>query len=474
MLFPDQLPRGDMGEPSARSRWIRRVLLILLVLAAVAYYQASDTSYGRAIPSADRTARSRLRGRDAGPQGRYREPRQGARVSPDAVTRHGDAPFYDTGTLRTIFLQFPQTNWEQELASRYHTAVDLPASLSVDGTTYRDVGVRFRGNSSYRMVPPGLKRSLNVAIDSVHPDQQVGGYRTLNLLNANNDPTFVRTVLYSEIARKYLPAPKVNFVRVVINGESWGVYLNAQQFNKEFLQDFFGTTRGARWKAPGSPRGRSGLEYLGDSVDLYRGLYELKSKEDPKSWSDLVRLCRLLNTTPPESLEAVLAPHLDIDGALRFLAVDVALVNSDGYWTRASDYSLFQDARGRFHVLPYDFNEALGVQGGGRRGMAEGGAAMLDPLVGLEDRSKPLRSRLLAVPALRARYLAYIRDIAENWMDWTKLSPLVMSYQSLIEADVKADGRRLYGIEGFDPASLQRFFEHRRAFLLQAQEDNHD
>ena len=52
---------------------------------------------------------------------------------------------------------------------------------------------------------------------------------------------------------------------------------------------------------------------------------------------------------------------------LRFLAVDIALVNTDGYWTRASDYSIYQDVKGQFHVIPHDMNEALINEGGPRR-----------------------------------------------------------------------------------------------------------
>ena len=77
------------------------------------------------------------------------------------------------------------------------------------------------------------------------------GYRTLNLLNANSDPTFVRGLLYSHIARQYVPAARINYVRVVINGESWGVYLNAEQFNSDFVRDRFKDKGGARWKVPG-------------------------------------------------------------------------------------------------------------------------------------------------------------------------------------------------------------------------------
>ena len=66
-------------------------------------------------------------------------------------------------------------------------------------------------------------------------------------------------------------------MRVVINGESWGIYVNAQQFNKEFVKEWFGTTEGARWKVPGTPVSRGGLEYLGEDPAAYKNFYELKS-----------------------------------------------------------------------------------------------------------------------------------------------------------------------------------------------------
>jgi hypothetical protein len=104
----------------------------------------------------------------------------------------------------------------------------------------------------------------------------------------------------------------------------------------------------------------------------------------------------------------------------------------------------------------------------------------LDPLVLENDTSRPLASKLLAVPELRARYLSYVRDIAENWLDWEKSGPLVLRYQALIEEAVKADTRKLFstdefyaGIDGGQAAeerSLRGFFERRRAFLLEHEE----
>jgi spore coat protein CotH len=339
--------------------------------------------------------------------------------------------------------------------------------MTVDGRTYRNVGVHFRGASSFRSIPPGLKRSFNIAMDFVDENQALGGYKTLNLLNVNNDPTFLRGVLYTEIARRFIPTPKMNFLRVVINGESWGVYLNAQQFNADFVREWFKPAGGARWKAPGSPRGRAGLEYLGEDAAAYKDVYEIKTKDDAESWAALIRLCRVLNTTPPEALEAALAPILDIDATLRFMAIEVALANSDGYWTRASDYNLYRDTAGRFHIIPHDVNEALGGEGGARR-------AQLDPLAAAGDPTKPLYSKLLVVPALRQKYLAYVRDIADTWLDWnTALLPIARAGHDLIAADVTADTRKLYDNAGFTAGvaatdnPLKAFIETRRAYLLE-------
>jgi hypothetical protein len=390
-----------------------------------------------------------------GPGGPRAPSAPGIRLAPADVTSYA-TPLYDAGTLRTLFLQFENNDWEKELAAFYNTDVEVNATATVDGRTYNDVGVAFRGQSSFMMIPEGSKRSLNVTLDFVNEQQHLGGYRTLNLLNANSDPTFIRTVLYSHIARQYLPAPKVNVMRVVINGENWGLYPNAQQFNRDFTKEFFGSADGARWKVAGSPGGRGGMEYLGDDAAAYRRLYEIKSKDEPASWTALINLFRVLNQTPADQLEAALQPILDVDGVLKFLALDVALVNSDGYWTRASDYNIYLDPNGRFHVVPHDMNEALA------------GNPQLDPFVGLQDTTKPLRSKLLAVPALRARYEGYVRDIAQRWLDWNTIGPIAAQYRALIDADVRRDTRKLYATESFDSGfiALQNFLQQRRAYLL--------
>jgi spore coat protein CotH len=420
---------------------------------------------------------------------------KGETIRPASVKTYPNAPLYDETVLRTLFVTFEENDWERELEDFHGTDVDVAATVMVDGKTYRDVGFHFRGNSSYGMVPSGLKRSFNVSVDMAHDGQTVGGYRTLNLLNSHEDPTLMRAVLFLHIARNYFPAEKANFVRVVINGENWGIYQSVEQFNKDFTKENYKDSGGARWKTPGSPGARAGLEYFGDNVASYKGTYEIKTKDDPAQWAALINLCKVLNQTPAGQLEKALAPILDIDGALRFLALDNALVNADGYWTRASDYSIYRDSTGKFHLLPYDVNEAFSVGGGpgGRGGFAPpeilggrrggpggfgfpggpGGAGpTVDPLIGLRDSATPLRSKLLAVPALQEKYLGYVRDIAAKWLDWKTLGPLVEQYKTLIDVEVKADTKKLDSYEDFLTGttganrSLKSFAAARREFLL--------
>jgi spore coat protein CotH len=417
--------------------------------------------------------------------GRDRRPpaEPGPKVDVKDVVTYADKPLYDPSVLRTLFLTFENGDWESEMEAFKGTDVEIRADLNVDGALYPGVGVRFRGASSLMMVPSGYKRSLNISLDMVDDKQRLYGYKTLNLLNCFGDSTMMSTVLYSEIASKYIPVPKANFVRVVVNGEYRGVYVNLQQFDKIFTSAQFGSSKGTRWKVPGSPDGDGGLKYTGEDLEDYEARYSMKSNDGRKAWNRLVRLCRVLNETPKEELEEKLSPILDIDKTLWFLAIDVVLVNSDGYWKRASDYSMFCDKKGQFHILPHDINEALRIglhhHGGSSRTGVE-----LDPLVGDGSERMPLRSRLLAVPALRAKYMAYVRQIAQESLDWKKIGPKISQYRALIMESVKTDTRKLDSLEEFLDAtaaerpadddvairnrSLRFFFEERRAFLLKA------
>jgi len=402
----------------------------------------------------------------------------GPRISPADVQPYPGKLAFDVETVRTFFLEFEDADWEKALTEFRFTDIDVPAKLTVDGNVLEQVGVHCRGASSFLFIAEGRKRSLNLKLDFVNKGQNFGGYRTFNLLNSNGDATMLKAVLYYQIAREYSAAPKANFVKLVINGEYWGVYVNTQQEDKDFVKEWWGTKGGTRWKAPGSPWAKAGLNYIGDNVDDYRKLYEMHSKEDPEAWAGLVHLCKVLTETPLVQLEKELTPIFDIDAALKFLALESAFINDDGYWVRASDYNLYRDKKGRFVIYPHDGNEAFYDAPARLRGGAARGTD-LDPFIGAEDPNKVLLSRLVAVPALRTRYLGYLKDMATTWLDWNRLGPIALKYQALIDDDVKADTRKLDSYEAFQTLvgkdmpgqrgsimSIKTFADQRREFLL--------
>ena len=403
-----------------------------------------------------------------------------------AAKPRGKKGLYNAKTLRTIYLRFHDEDWYEQLGDFYRTDVCVPADLIVDGKVYSSVGVSFRGSSSYFGLRDAEKKSFNITVDFADDKQRLLGYKTLNLLNGHSDASFLREVLYSRIARNYIPAPKANLVKLVINGESWGIYINSQQFNKDFLDEWFGTKKGVRFKVP--PGRRGGLVDMGDTPESYHESYQLKTNEEeaPDAWQDLMELCKTLAKTPDEQLEAKLSTIFNIDRALWFLALENAFIDSDGYFSRGSDYAIYQDTNGRFHLLPHDSNETFRFAGGGGPNSWSTDGGILSPVAQADDTTRPVIRRLFAIPHLRARYLAHLRTIAREWLDWEVLRPMIVEYQSLIDAEVKADDKKLYSYEAFATShindqsrgpgrggregrgapSFKQFVEQRREYLF--------
>ncbi len=83
---------------------------------------------------------------------------------------------------------------------------------------------------------------------------------------------------------------------------------------------------------------------------------------------------------------------------------------------------------------------------------------------------------------MKAKYLSYVRTIAEKSLDWKKLEPVIVSAHQLIAVDVAEDTRKLESTQAFEAAmstqavdgnaapmrgmSLRAFIEKRQAYLL--------
>lgn len=385
--------------------------------------------------------------------------------------------FYDTTQIKAIKLYFTQADFLTQLANNKVLDKDLGARMVYDGKTYPNVGVSFKGNTSYQGVRNQDKKSFGITLDFIDPNQEVDGYQTLNLNNAYQDASMMREVVYGMLARRHAPAVRTNFVHLYLNDVDWGIYPNIQQVNGEFIKDWYFSNDGARWRAetppgttgtpgtPGTPggggfgNGRSGLNFLGTDTTLYKATYNLKSSKVPNPWRFLALTAEKLNQTTPAQLEATINDYLDLDRTLWFLSVENMFVDDDSYVFKGGmDYYIYYDPEsGRLTPLETDGNSAISLQR----------ATAWTPFQNATNANFPLLSKLLAVPAFRQRYLAHIRTLNEEVINPAVSHPLIDALAKRIDPLVKTDPKALYTYAAFQTEvnNLKTYFTNRYNYI---------
>lgn len=411
-----------------------------------------------------------------------------------------DPNLYDIDEYRVMELEFDDTNWATQLAANYGSEVNVSADLILDGERHEGVGVRYKGDTSYRNATTA-KKSFSVYVDDTDEDLRLMDYKTLNLNNAFSDASFMREVLYNNFCSQYIASPKTNFVHLFVNGTDYGVYINAQQENGDFLNEVFVDNDGDRWRAGvspatsgggpggggpggGGPGGGSGLlnfggdlSWLGETTSLYEESYILKSDKNPDPYTALVNMIDVLNNTSLANLPDELDQVMAIDSFLWMLALESLFLDGDGYLAKTGDYLLYHDINtGRIHPIQHDGNETFNDADSEIPNGVEA-----DPFFG-EDlpTERPLTAKLFAIDSYRQRYLAHLRTILDESFHWDYFEPRIAAYRDLIEDDVLADNLKqtsdteyLNNVDA-DDGELREFIENRRNFLLSHDEINQD
>ncbi len=380
--------------------------------------------------------------------------------------------FYDGNVIQEIELTFSQTNYWSLLTTNYTAGIDIPAKMAVNGYTLPSpVGVRFKGQTSYQRLPANSqKKSFNITVDFENPDQNIFGYETLNLNNAYEDPSFMREVVYLHHGRNHIPSLKGNYVRLRINGEDWGLYANIQGLNAEFLEEWFLSNDGTRWRAmrttggaPGGGNpfgaGLSSLNYLGPDTNEYKKNYTLKTANKANPWDDLVKTCAVLNNTSSALLYDSLRHYLDIDRALWTLATEIVFLDDDSYVNKGGmDYYLYWEPEtGRLVNMEYDGNSAMKLNN-----------VNWSPFYNSTNVNFALLNKLLNLPELRQRYLAHLRTLVAENLNQAAFDAVVDKYAALITPVVQSDTKKIYTFAQYqsDVQSLKNFATQRRNILM--------
>ncbi|HCR48874.1 MAG TPA: hypothetical protein DIW24_04540, partial [Bacteroidetes bacterium] len=380
---------------------------------------------------------------------------------------------YDESIIRTIELNFSESNWWTLLTQNYASKTDLIGTLSADGQTFQKVGVRFKGQTSYN-TGTSQKKSFNITLDAQIEDQNWLGYKTLNLNNAFDDNSFMREVLYLKQIRKHIPAAQANYVKLIINGVDWGIYANVQQLDKAFIREWFRNDNGTRWRAdaptngtggPGGPGGGSwgdgtaAINYLGTDTTAYKKYYTMKSTTRSKPWEDLVLAASTLNNTTLADRTIQYPVSLDVDRILWHLASEDLFSDDDSYIYKGKmDYYMYWDKEtGRLLTHEYDGNSVM-----------KSSTSSWSPFYNETKVNYPLMNKVLAVPAYRQRYLAHLRTLMKDTFDPVSIGAQIDTYFNLIKDPINADPKKRMTYTAFtnEIQVLKNFVNNRRTALL--------
>jgi hypothetical protein len=357
--------------------------------------------------------------------------------------------FYDLNTIQTIEVSFSQSNWDQLMDNAYAGSGDyiMADSVSINGISFDSIGVKYKGNSSYRANQ--VKNPWHIELDT-YKEQDYQGYTDIKLANGYNDPSFLRDVLGYQIIGQYMDAPLANYANLYVNGNLIGLYSNTESVSKKFVKSRFGSKSNTFVKCSppegASPQGGDypNLVYLGqDSSDYYEG-YELKSDV---GWQELIDLCDTLDNHIDE-LEKI----LDIDKAIWMLAFDNAIVNLDSYLGLFSqNYYLYRDDYGRFLPVVWDLNEAFGVfsQTGTLNLNNTYSKQHMTHLLHANDASWPMVQKLLSVPRYKKMYLAHMKTMLKENFENEAYYATAENLQSLISSSVQSDQNKFFTYNNF-------------------------
>jgi len=158
--------------------------------------------------------------------------------------------------------------------------------------------------------------------------------------------------------------------------------------------------------------------------------FEKKTNEDEEDWSDILALFAALHDdtafTDPATWRENLESIFDVDGFLKYLAVNEIIQNWDSYGKMTQNYYLYNDPESsKLTWIPWDHNEAL--QAG-----KQGGALALD-FSNMEANSWPLIEKLYADEMYKAQYDYYLMEVIGDAFETSSTQMLYDNYSYLVE-----------------------------------------
>lgn len=323
----------------------------------------------------------------------------------------------------------------------------VPAKVEFNGDTWEYVGIRFKGNSSLfsSWRSGNLKLPLKLDFDQfedVFPeidDQRFYGFKQLSLASNFHDDSLLREKVAADIFRDAgLPAAQTSFYQVFLDyGEGpvyFGLYTMVEVVDDTLIQTQFTDDSGNVYK----PSGRGANFAVGS---FNEAAFDKETNQDEADWGDVISMFNALHSetrlSDPQTWRQGLEAVFDVNGFLKWLAVNTVIQNWDSYGIIAHNYYLYNNpATGKLTWIPWDNNEALQIR-------AQRGTLSLS----LEEVGEdwPLIRYLMDDDQYYATYNAYIQEVIENTFYPEKMIPLYQELHDLIQPYVIGSSAEIDG-----------------------------
>lgn len=325
---------------------------------------------------------------------------------PPASDDPSDALFQDA-----LVLDFELVLGPDSLASLSdEPTVDTPAGFAFGEAVLPEISARIKGGwGSARSIDQKCAFKLDL---NAYEDRRFRGLEALTLNNVVQDPSYVHESLAYELFRAAgVPAPRVGWARLFVNGELHGLMTNVETVDDRFLRRWFDDPSGTLWEG----------SYGADFVEGYE-YFELD--EGPEDTASIDAITTLVSGTPTEAALNALEKRFDMDNLLTVMAVEAVSLHWDGY-TTANNYRIYQDpSTGRYTMIPWGTDQTFH-----------------DVWYGPYDGGGRLFTFCLAVSSCRDRYDAELRRVADL-MDSLHLDARLAARAAMLRDDIEADPRR--------------------------------
>jgi len=414
----------------------------------------------------------------------------GACLATRAATKDESDAFFGLTNVHTIHLKVTKADWASmqpepsagnrgpgpggPMSQNFKT---VPASFECDGKALDKVGLRFKGNSSFRAGQQSGKTSFKVDFNEFVKGQKFRGLGKLNLNNNAMDPSEARESLaYSIVRETGAPASRTAFARVylTVSGEREheliGLYTIVEQVDSRFLKAHFDEGGGLLLK----PERMGDLPYLGDDWNSYKDRLEPKDEASPEQARRYIALTKLIHQSDDAAFKKEIVEAMDVPGFLKFIALNDALANLDSFIGSGHNYYLYLNPKDRrFHFIAWDLNEAFGrfpMAGSADDQMK---LSIRHPAMGRNR----LIERLVAIPEFEKMFLDDYRELLRGPMKIETVKATLRQIQSATASAMKEEPRQAMrggpGPGGRGPQMappLEEFIEGRVA-SIQAQLD---